>query len=147
MDTKEIIFRIPKGWKRSIPFTFKYLWKKFHRVECQITMIPKGDNILVRLFGIKHGIYPGRWLEVFIDEWDLVIVYNDKTIYRERFYGFDLRVEYTSRDNYEEIILFLPDNTIFTYRYVRTEKINKLLTPKAYMPLEYNKDIVWKIMF
>ena len=146
MDTKRIIYRIPKGWKRSIPFTFQYLWKKFHRVECQITMIPKGDNKLVRLFGIKHGIHPGRLLEVFIDDWDLVIVYNDRTIYRERFYGFDLRVEYTSMDNYKEIIFFFPDNTIFTFRYATTEKINKLLTPKAYKPLEYNKDIVWKIM-
>lgn len=143
----QIIYRIPKGWKRSIPFTLKYFFKKYHRVECQITMIPKGDNKLVRLFGIKHGIYPGRLLEVFIDDWDLVIVYNDRTIYRERFYGFDLRVEYTSRDNLKEIIFFSPYNTIFTLRYTTTEKINKLLTPKANYPLEYNKDIVWKIMF
>lgn len=142
----QIIYRIPKGWKRSIPFTLKYFFKKFHRVECEVNIIPKEYNLLIRLFGIKHGIHPGRCLEVFIDNKDLVIIYNDRTIYRERFYGFDLRVEYTSRDNFKEIIFFFPDNKIFTFRYATTEKINKLLTPKAYKPLEYNKDIVWKIM-
>lgn len=147
MDIKEIIFRIPKGWKRSIPFTFKYLWKKFHRVECQITMIPKGDNILIRLFGIKHGIHPGRCLEVFIDNKDLVIVYNDITLYRKHFYHFDLRVEYTSRDNNKQVVFLLPDDTIFTFRYTTSEKITHLLTPKTYKSLKYNQDIVWKIMF
>lgn len=146
MDTKEIIFRIPKGWKKSLPFTLKYLWKKFHRVECQITMIPKGDNKLVRLFGIKHGIYPGRFVEVFKDNEDLVIIYNDITIYRKHFNHFNLRVEYTSRDYIKQIVFVLPDDTIFTFRYTTAEKMTKLLTPKAYKSLKYNQDIVWKIM-
>ena len=145
MDIKEIIFRIPKGWKKSIPFTFKYLWKKVHRVECQITRIPKGDNV-VRLFGIKHGIYPGRFVEVFKDNEDLVIIYNDITIYRKHFNHFDLRVEYTSRDYIKQIVFVLPDDTIFTFRYTTAEKMTKLLTPKAYKSLKYNQDIVWKIM-
>lgn len=147
MDTKEIIFRIPKGWKKSIPFTLKYFFKKFHRVECEVNIIPKEYNLLIRLFGIKHGIHPGRCLEVFIDNKDLVIVYNDITIYRKHFYHFDLRVEYTSRDNNKQVVFLLPDDTIFTFRYTTSEKITHLLTPKAYKSLKYNQDIVWKIMF
>ena len=49
MDTKKIIYRIVKGWKRSIPFTFKYLWKKFHRVECEVTIIPKEYKISFKI--------------------------------------------------------------------------------------------------
>lgn len=146
MDTKEIIYRIPKGWKKSLPFTLKYFFKIFHRVEFEINIIPKEYNLLIRLFGIKHGIHPGRCLEVFIDNKDLVIIYNDITIYRKHFYHFDLRVEYTSRDNNKQIVFLLPDDTIFTFRYATNEKITHLLTPKAYKSLKYNQDIVWKIM-
>lgn len=145
MDTKEIIFRIPKGWKKSIPFTFKYLWKKFHRVECEVNIIPKEYNLLIRLFGIKYGIHPGRCLEVFIDNKELVIIYNDRTIYRKHFYHFDLRIEYTSRDKNKQILFILPDDTLFTFRYAATEKITHLLTPKAYKSLKYNQDILWEI--
>lgn len=143
---KTLLYKIKKGWKRSIPFTFIYLWKIFYRVECEVNIIPKEYNLLIRLFGIKHGIHPGRCLEVFIDNKDIVIILNDITIYRKHFYHFDLRVEYTSRDNIKQIVFLLPDDTMFTYRYIATEKITHLLTPKAYKSLKNYQDIIWKIM-
>lgn len=142
----QIIYRIPKGWKRSIPFTLKYFFKKFHRVECKIYQIPH-ENQSIRIFGIKHGIYPGRYIEVLIDNKDIVINYNNITILRKHIDPYvSIRVEYTARDYLKQIVLILPDNYVFTFKYATTEKINKLLTPKAYKPLKYNKDIVWKIM-
>lgn len=147
MDTKKIIFRIPKGWKRSRPFTLKYFFKKFHRVECNIYQIPY-ENQSLRIFGIKHGIYPGRYIEVLIDNKDIVINYNNITILRKHIEpNVLIRVEYTARDYLKQIVLILPDNYIFTFKYATTKKTNKLLIPKSNSKLKNNRHIVWKIMF
>ena len=63
---KIIFYKIPKGWRKSIPFTLNYFIKKFHRVECKIFFAPKAPGRF-RVFGIKHGIYPGRKIEVVIE--------------------------------------------------------------------------------
>lgn len=149
MDTKRIIYRIPKGWKRSIPFTLKYYLKKFHRVECRIFFAPQAPGIF-RVFGIKHGIYPGRKLEIIIDNGfvkTLSIVLNGTIVYNYKYCSnsIDFQIEYTARDFLKQVIIVIPGEDVFIFKYATTEKINKILTPRSENKLTYNQWTSWEI--
>lgn len=146
---KKILYKIPKGWRRSIPFTLNYFIRKFHRVECEIYFACNTPGRF-RVFGIKHGIYPGRKLEVIIDN-DFVktlsIVLNDTIVYNYKYCDKDIsfQIEYTTRDTLKQIVIVIPGEDIFIFKYATTEKINKILTPRSENKLTYNQDILWEI--
>lgn len=146
---KTIFYKIPKGWRRSIPFTLKYFIKKFHRMECRIFFAPQASGRF-RIFGIKHGIYPGRKIEVVI-EGDLVknlsIIYNGTVVYNYKYCSnsIDFQIEYTGRDYLKQLVIVIPNEDVFIFKYATTERINKLLTPRSENKLTYNQYILWKI--
>lgn len=146
---KTIFYKITKGWRRSIPFTLKYYIKKFHRVECRIFLAPQASGRF-HVFGIKHGIYPGRKIEVVIDNDfvnNLSIVYNSTVVYNYKYCNkaIDFQIEYTARDFLKQIVIVIPNEDVFIFKYATTEKINKLLTPRSENKLTYNQYILWKI--
>lgn len=145
---KTIFYKIPKGWRRSIPFTLNYFIRKFHRVECRVFFAPQAPGRF-RVFGIKHGIYPGRKLEVVIDN-DFVktlsIVLNDTIVYNYKYCnGIDFQIEYTARDFFKQVVIVIPGEDVFIFKYATTEKINKLLTPRSEKKLNYNQWTTWEI--
>lgn len=149
MDTKRIIYRIPKGWKRSIPFTLKYYLKKFHRVECRIFFAPQAPGRF-RVFGIKHGIYPGRKLKIIIENGfvkTLSIVLNGTIVYNYKYCSnsIDFQIEYTARDFLKQVVIVIPGEDVFIFKYATTEKINKILTPRSENKLTYNQWTSWEI--
>lgn len=146
---KTIFYKIPKGWRRSIPFTINYFLRKFHRVECNIFFAPQAPGRF-RVFGIKHGIYPGRKIEVVI-EGDFVknlsIIFNGTKVYNYKYCSnsIDFKIEYTGKDYLKQIVIVIPNEDVFIFKYATTEKINKLLTPRSENKLTYNQDILWDI--
>lgn len=146
---KIIFYKIPKGWRRSIPFTLNYFIRKFHRVECRVFFAPQAPGRF-RVFGIKRGICPGRKLEVVIDN-DFVktlsIVLNDTIVYNYKYCnnGIDFQIEYTARDFLKQVVIVIPGEDVFIFKYATTEKINKLLTPRSEKKLNYNQWTSWEI--
>lgn len=146
---KTIFYKIPKGWKKSIPFTLNYFIRKFHRVECKILFAPQTQGRF-RVFGIKHGIYPGRKLEVVIDN-DFVktlsIVLNDTIVYNYKYCNneIDFQIEYTARHFLKQVVIVIPGEDVFIFKYATIEKINKILTPRSENKLNNNQYISWEI--
>lgn len=146
---KTIFYKIPKGWRRSIPFTLNYFIRKFHRVECRIFFAPQAPGRF-RVFGIKHGIYPGRKLEIIIDN-DFVktlsIVLNDTILYNYKYCdkSIDFQIEYTARDFFKQVVIVIPGEDVIIFKHATTEKINKILTPCSENKLTYNQNILWEI--
>lgn len=146
---KTIFYKIPKGWRRSIPFTFNYFIRKFHRVECRIFFAPQTPGRF-RIFGIKHGIYPGCKIEVVI-EGDLVknlsIIFNGTVVYNYKYCSnsIDFQIEYTARDFLKQVVIVIPGEDVFIFKYATTEKINKILTPRSENKLTYNQYTSWEI--
>ena len=153
MDMKKAILnKIKKGWRNSIPFTMDYFLKKFHRIECKIIIpIHSNDTRKFRVFGIKHGIYPGRKLEVIIKN-DLVktidIILNDAIVYRYKFCSniIEFQIEYTARDFIKQAVIIIPGEDVFIFKYTTTERVNKLLTPRSENKLTTDQYVLWEIM-
>lgn len=146
---KTIFYKIPNRWKKSIPFTLNYFIRKFHRVECKILFASQTQGRF-RVFGIKHGIYPGRKLEVVIDN-DFVktlsIVLNDTIVYNYKYCNneIDFQIEYTARHFLKQVVIVIPGEDVFIFKYATTEKINKILTPRSENKLNNNQYISWEI--
>lgn len=146
---KTIFYKIPKGWRRSIPFTLNYFIRKFHRVECRIFFAPQAPGRF-RVFGIKHGIYPGRKIEVVI-EGDVVknlsIIYDGTVVYNYKYCSNSIyfQIEYTGKDYLKQVVIVIPGEDIFIFKYATTEKINKILTPRSENKLTYNQYTSWEI--
>lgn len=146
---KTIFYKIPKGWRRSIPFTINYFLRKFHRVECRIFFNAYTMNKF-RVFGIKHGIYPGRKLEIIIDNGFVItlsVVLNGTIVYNYKYCSnsIDFQIEYTARDFLKQVVIVIPGEDVFIFKYATTEKINKLLTPRSENKLTYKQNILWEV--
>lgn len=149
---KTLVYKIKKGWRSSIPFTVNYFLRKFHRIECKIIIpIHSNDNRKFRVFGIKHGIYLGRKLEVIIKN-DFIktldIILNDAIVYRYKFCSniIELQIEYTARDFLKQILIVIPNEDIFIFKYTTTERINKLFTPHSENKLTTDQYVLWEII-
>lgn len=146
---KTIYYKVPKRWRRSITFTLNYFIKKFHRVECRIFFAPQTPGRF-RVFGIKHGIYPGRKIEVVI-EGDVVknlsIIYDGTVVYNYKYCtnSIDFQIEYTGKDYLKQVVIVIPGEDVFIFKYATTEKINKILTPRSENKLTYNQYTSWEI--
>lgn len=139
---KKILFKIKKGHFRSLPLTLMLFIIKFHRTECDIT-IPSENRI--RLFGLKHGIFPGRYTEIFYENGKIEITHNGTPIYVKQIKTEKISVEYTARDYLKQIVLIIPGEDFFIYKYATTERINILLTPRIYHKLKHNIYTIWSI--